>query len=49
MRLKGSDELDYIKVIKKPGGSLKESFLAEGFILEKKISIGCPKRLENAR
>jgi len=49
LRLKGVHELDYIKVIKKPGGSLKESFLAEGFILEKKISISCAKRLENAK
>jgi len=28
---------------------LSDSFLAEGFILEKAISIGCPKRIENAR
>lgn len=49
LRLKGVNELDYIKVIKKPGGSLKESFLAEGFILEKKISLGSVKRIENAK
>lgn len=46
MRLKGSGNLDYIKIIKKPGGTMKDSFLAEGFILEKNISIGCPKRKE---
>jgi T-complex protein 1 subunit beta len=49
LRLKGSGNLDYIKIIKKPGGTLKDSFLADGFILEKSISTGCPKRKENAR
>jgi len=49
LRLKGSGNLDYIKLIKKTGGTLKDSFLADGFILEKSISTGCPKRKENAR
>ena len=49
LRLKGSGNLDYIKLIKKTGGTLKDSFLADGFILEKSISTGCPKRTENAR
>ena len=49
LRLKGSGNLDYIKIIKKPGGTLKDSFLADGFILEKHISTGCPKRKENAK
>jgi T-complex protein 1 subunit beta len=49
LRLKGSGNLDYIKIIKKPGGTLKNSFLADGFILEKSISTGCPKRKENPR
>jgi T-complex protein 1 subunit beta len=49
LRLKGSGNLDYIKIIKKAGGTLKDSFLADGFILEKSISTGCPKRKENAR
>lgn len=49
LRLKGSGNLDYIKLIKKAGGTLKDSFLADGFILEKTISTGCPKRKENAR
>ena len=47
--MKGSGNFDYIKLIKKAGGTLKDSFLAEGFILEKSISIGCPKRKENPR
>lgn len=49
LRLQGSGDLDLIKVIKKAGGSLSDSFLAEGFILEKTISVGCPKYMENAR
>jgi len=36
LRLKGKPNLDYIQVIKKAGASLKDSFLEEGFILEKK-------------
>lgn len=47
--MKGSGNLDYIKLIKKAGGTLKDSFLAEGFILEKTISTGCPKRKENPK
>merc|ERR1719421_171701 len=49
LRLKGKPNLDYIQVIKKPGGSLKDSFLEEGFILEKKIGVGMPKVLENCK
>merc|ERR1712072_1149125 len=47
LRLAGKPNLDYIQVIKKPGGSLKDSFLEEGFILEKRISVGHKKTLEN--
>uniref|UniRef100_M1AYP7 T-complex protein 1 subunit beta n=1 Tax=Solanum tuberosum TaxID=4113 RepID=M1AYP7_SOLTU len=49
MRLKGSTNLEAIQIIKKPGGSLKDSFLDEGFILDKKIGVGQPKRIENAK
>jgi T-complex protein 1 subunit beta len=49
MRLKGSNNLDCIKIIKKPGGSLRESYLDEGYVLEKAISVGCPRRKENPR
>ncbi len=48
MRLK-SDNLDYIKIIKKLGGSIKGSYLDEGFILEKHIAIGGPKKMENCK
>ncbi|KAJ6993395.1 T-complex protein 1 subunit beta-like [Populus alba x Populus x berolinensis] len=49
MRLQGSTNLEAIQIIKKPGGSLKDSFLDEGFILDKKIGVGQPKRIENAK
>jgi T-complex protein 1 subunit beta len=49
MRLKGSANLDYIQLIKKVGGSIRDSFLAEGFILEKSISVGCPRKMENCK
>ena len=41
--------MDYIKIIKKPGGSIKDSYLDEGFILEKSISVGCPKFKKNPK
>lgn len=49
LRLKSKPNLDYIQVIKKPGASLKDSFLEDGFILEKKIAVGAPKKLENCK
>lgn len=48
-RLKGSTNLDSIAVIKKTGAPLRDSYLEEGFILEKKIGVGQPKRLENPK
>lgn len=49
LRLKGSGNLDAIHLIKKPGGTLKDSFLDEGFILDKKIGVGQPHRIEGAK
>merc|ERR1719265_120429 len=49
LRLKGKAQLDYIHVIKKSGASLKDSFLEEGYILEKKIGTGHAKVLENCK
>mmetsp|Transcript_25104 Transcript_25104/g.22822 ORF Transcript_25104/g.22822 Transcript_25104/m.22822 type:complete len:547 (+) Transcript_25104:35-1675(+) len=49
LRLKGSGNLDYIQVIKKPGGSLSDSFLADGFVLNKSFGIGQPRRVVNAK
>jgi len=45
-RLEGSGNLDHIQIIKLPGGSLRSSYLEEGFLLEKSIGVGQPKRLE---
>jgi T-complex protein 1 subunit beta len=49
LRLDSSSNLDLIQIIKKLGGSLKESFLDSGFLLEKEISFGCPTRQENPK
>lgn len=49
LRLRGSTNLEAIQVIKKAGGSLRESYLDEGYILDKKIGVGQPKRVEDAR
>mmetsp|Transcript_31670 Transcript_31670/g.71198 ORF Transcript_31670/g.71198 Transcript_31670/m.71198 type:complete len:526 (-) Transcript_31670:355-1932(-) len=49
LRLRGSGNLDHIQIIKKPGGSLRDSYLADGFILDKRIGVGQPKRVENAK
>jgi len=48
LRLKGSTNLEHIQIVKKPGGSLRDSYLENGFILDKKIGVGQPKRIENA-
>ena len=49
LRLRGSGNLDYIKLIKKPGGTLSDSFIADGMILEKTISTGCQHFAKNPR
>ena len=37
LRLKGLTNVDYIHIIKIAGGSIRDSFLSDGFILEKTI------------
>ncbi|MFH4978079.1 hypothetical protein AB6A40_004788 [Gnathostoma spinigerum] len=49
LRLKGSGNLEAIQVIKKLGGSMDESYLDEGFLLEKRPGMNQPRRIENAR
>ncbi|CAJ0962094.1 unnamed protein product [Ranitomeya imitator] len=49
LRLKGSGNLEAIHIIKKLGGSLTDSYLDEGFLLDKKIGVNQPKRIENAK
>lgn len=38
--------MDHIQIIKKQGGKLTDSYLDEGFILDKKIGTNCPKVFE---
>lgn len=49
LRFKEGANLEAIKVMKKVGGSLKDSFLCDGLILEKTISTGCVKIRKNAK
>jgi len=49
LRLKGNTDIDAIRIIKKQGGSMKDSFLDPGFILQKSIGVGQPKVIENAK
>ncbi|KAF7493693.1 T-complex protein 1 subunit beta [Sarcoptes scabiei] len=49
LRLKGSGDLNAIQIMKKLGGSLSDSYLEEGFLLNKKPGVNQPKRIENAR
>ncbi|CAO1621509.1 unnamed protein product [Jaminaea pallidilutea] len=49
LRLRGSTNLENIQIIKKVGGKLTDSYLDEGFILDKRIGTNCPKRIENAK
>lgn len=46
--MKGSGDLRAIHIIKKTGGTLEESFLDEGFLLDKKPGVHQPNRIENA-
>merc|ERR1719469_759580 len=49
MRLKGSNNLDHIQILKKAGGTLRDSTLDHGFLLDKKIGVGQPHRITNAK
>ena len=49
LRMRGSTDLSHIQIIKKAGGKLNDSYLDEGFILDKQIGVNQPKRLENAK
>ncbi|XP_052893593.1 T-complex protein 1 subunit beta [Anopheles moucheti] len=48
LRLKGSGSLTAIQRIKKLGGCLEESFLDDGFLLDKKPGVHQPKTVKNA-
>ncbi|KAL0222209.1 hypothetical protein RCL1_002063 [Eukaryota sp. TZLM3-RCL] len=42
-------KLDHISYVKKLGGSINESYLEEGFILDKKIGVGQQRLIKNAK
>ena len=45
----GSGNLEAIQLINKLGGGLQDSYLDQGFLLDKKIGVNQPKRIENAK
>lgn len=49
LRIRDSGNLDYIQIIRKPGGSLSDSFLEEGFILEKTFGVGQKREWEHPK
>jgi len=49
LRLKGRDNLDAIQIIKKLGNGIGDSYLDEGFLLDKTVGVNQPKRVENAK
>ncbi|KAJ1649056.1 T-complex protein 1 subunit beta, partial [Coemansia sp. RSA 25] len=49
LRLKGSTNLDRIQIIKKTGGKVSDSYLSDGFILNKKIGVNQPRLIKGAR
>lgn len=49
LRMQGSTDLSHIQIIKKAGGKLKDSYLDDGFILDKKFGVNQPKRIEKAK
>eukprot|EP00924_Labyrinthula_sp_SR-Ha-C_P013746 maker-scaffold_5-snap-gene-12.51-mRNA-1 protein AED:0.15 eAED:0.15 QI:146/1/1/1/0.83/0.71/7/973/252 len=49
LRLGGETDLNLIQVLKLPGGSLEQSFLDEGFLLQKKFGLNQAKVVRNAK
>lgn len=49
LRLKGTVDLDMIQIVKKAGGSMRDSFLDDGFILDKKFGWTQPRTYERPR
>ena len=49
LRIRKSGNLEAIQIIKKLGGQLRDSYLEEGFLLDKKIGVNQPKRIEKAK
>jgi len=49
LRLGGSTNLGSIAIIQKLGGQLRDSYLDQGFIIDKKFGLNMPRRVENAK
>ncbi|KAJ2509374.1 T-complex protein 1 subunit beta [Coemansia sp. BCRC 34490] len=49
LRLQGSTNLDRIQIIKRTGGKVSDAYLADGFILNKKIGVNQPRAVKGAR
>merc|ERR1712142_1371856 len=49
MRLRGSGNLEAIQILKKIGGAMTDSYLEEGFLLNKKVGLNQPKKMENCK
>eukprot|EP00164_Ancoracysta_twista_P000559 GFYU01000743.1.p1 GENE.GFYU01000743.1~~GFYU01000743.1.p1 ORF type:complete len:534 (-),score=199.36 GFYU01000743.1:260-1861(-) len=49
LRLGDSLDLEKIQIIKKPGGSLRKSYLDEGFLLDKKFGVSQSHKIKNAK
>jgi T-complex protein 1 subunit beta len=47
--VRGKSELEAIQVLKKLGGQLHDSYLDDGFILDKRVGLNQPHRIEKAR
>lgn len=49
LKLKGNADISAIQIIKKLGGGMADSYLDQGYLLDKKIGVNQPKRIENAK
>ncbi|KAI9475231.1 T-complex protein 1 subunit beta [Coemansia sp. RSA 989] len=49
LQLQGSTNLDRIQIIKKTGGKVSDSYLSDGFILNKRVGVNQPHVVKNAR
>lgn len=49
LRLHGSSNMEHIQILKSPGGSLKDSFLEHGFLLQKSVGVGQPHLVRQAK
>lgn len=47
--VRGKSELEAIQVLKKLGAQLQDSYLDEGFILDKRVGMNQPRRIEKAK